>query len=69
MGSFMAEVISLTPVNGKKILLSFFYPHDGDKYLGGICNHIISNCIPQFFVFYSPQGGTELSDRFSGVRH
>ena len=37
--------------------------------LGGICNHIISEHITQFLVFYTPQGGTELSDRVSGVRY
>jgi len=39
------------------------------KYLGGIYNHIISKHITQFLVFYTPQGGTELSDRAFAVRY
>ncbi len=35
-------------------------PLEGYKYLGGICNHIISKNIPQFLVFYY---------RSSGVRY
>ncbi len=32
-------------------------------------NHIISKYIPQFLVFYTPQGGTKRSYRSSGVRY
>jgi len=65
----------LTPVNGKKNSNLFNYQlgvcrlPEGYKYLGSICNHIISKYIPQFLVFYTPHGGTDLSNRFSGVRH
>ena len=58
-----------TPVNSKKCLHFFQYQLDGSKYLGGICNLLISKHITQFLVFYTPQGGTELSDRVSGVKY
>jgi len=51
------------------MLHSFQYQLDGYKYLGGICNHIISKHITQFLVFYTPQRGTEKSDKISGVRY
>jgi len=38
-------------------LHSFRYLLEGYKYLGGMCNHIISNYIPKFLVIYCSVSG------------
>ena len=45
------------------------HPTRGYKYHGCLYNHTVSNYTRLFLVFYTPQGGTELSDRNSGVRY
>ena len=59
----------LTPINGKKSRASKPTQDAGDKYLGCIFNLLISRYITEFLVFYTPRGGTELSDRNFGVRY
>jgi hypothetical protein len=51
-----------TPVNGKNkypfhYQLGVWRLPEGYKYLGAICNHIISKYIPQFLVFYFSVSG------------
>ena len=52
-----------------KRLAQLEYPTKGYKYLGSVTMVIILKEVLLFLVFYTPQGGTELSDRVSGVRY
>jgi len=39
------------------------YPLEGCKYFGGATMYLILKDVVRFLVFYTPQGGAELSDR------
>jgi len=44
-------------------------PDEWDKYLGDVTMYILLKEALCFLVFYTPQGGTELSDRVLVVRY